>query len=90
MYALFTCTISFSFPEPLSNSSLEEIAFLPYLIFLEALKQFPSNTEEGNVLRLCALEVGVVSTVVRCMAFMGRYSPRRELGKESQGEEQSR
>ena len=64
--------------DPLPKSLIDQLAFLPYLIFLETLKQFPNSTEKGRGLRQQALEVGVVDHILQCLSLMGHHSPRRE------------
>lgn len=67
---------------------MDQLAFLPYLVFLEALRQLPTNTDDGRGLREQALEVGVVRTVLQCMETMGHYSPRRVRPSEGVGSQQ--
>ena len=86
MYSVYVCVcvcvcdwiFRYTPSDPLPKSLIDQLAFLPYLIFLETLKQFPNSTEKGRGLRQQALEVGVVDHILQCLSLMGHHSPRRE------------
>jgi len=57
---------------------LEQLAFVPYLVLLEALRRWPGRTDEGQSLREHALEVGVVETVLQAVRVLGHYDTRKK------------
>ena len=79
-----------SLSDSFSDTLIEQLAFLPYLVFLEVLRRFPGNSEEGRVFREQALEVGVVNNILQCLRSMGRYSPRRERDTQEQSSDKKR